>query len=95
MTHPNLIIFYPLKHRYEQFCKKFLRKNPAIIILTSLIKQDEVIYTPGDVCLKTELSKYFNYKLSKTDVSIRSDLIYLYEIYERSSISSPEEINLD
>ncbi|MCE0723173.1 MULTISPECIES: ArnT family glycosyltransferase [Legionella] len=86
---------YPAKHRYEQFCKEVLRKKPAIIILTSLIKQDEVIYTPSDVCLKTELSKYFNYKLSKTYVSISPDAIYRYEIYESSSISSPEEINLD
>ncbi|KTD73999.1 protein LphB [Legionella tucsonensis] len=86
---------YPVQRKYEQFCKSVLHKKPTIIILTSLIEQDEVIYTPSDVCLKAELSKYPNYKLSKTYVSISRDSIYRYEIYESSPMSSPKEINLD
>ncbi|WP_454780686.1 protein LphB [Legionella sp. WA2022007384] len=82
---------YSKKQMYEQFCSEVLHKKPAFIILTSLIEQGRVIYTPSDVCLKTALSNNHDYKLSKTYVSNNRDSIYRYEIYENSSSLSSEK----
>ncbi|KTD03290.1 hypothetical protein [Fluoribacter gormanii] len=85
----NLVMaHYPTKQMYEQFCKDVLHKKPAFIILTSLIEQGRVIYTPSDVCLKAALSNHNDYKLSNTYVSKNPDSIYRYEIYENSSVFS-------
>ncbi|CAM2779342.1 LphB [Legionella steigerwaltii] len=72
---------YPTQHIYAHFCESIWQKKPKIIILTSLIKQGKVIYTPSDACLKTILDKY-HYKLSTTYVSNNPDSTYRYEIYE-------------
>ncbi|VEB34448.1 LphB [Legionella sainthelensi] len=76
---------YPEKLRYELFCNNILHKKPAVIILTSLIEQGKVIYTPSDVCLKKLLNKQNNYTLSKIYMANNPDSIYRYEIYTNSS----------
>lgn len=81
---------YSANNMYEAFCTNVWHKKPAIIILTSLIKQGRVIYTPSDICLKEMLSKHHDYKLSKTYVSNNPDSIYRYEIYKNSSVFSSE-----
>ncbi|PWY57505.1 protein LphB [Legionella qingyii] len=82
---------YPTKQMYEQFCKEVLHKKPAFIILTSLIDQGRVIYTPSDVCLKAVLRNRHDYKLSNTYVSNNPDSMYRYEIYENSTFFSSEK----
>ncbi|WP_454785108.1 protein LphB [Legionella sp. WA2024007413] len=82
---------FPAEHMYEEFCKEVLHKKPAFIILTSLIEQGRVIYTPSDVCLKKALSNNHDYKLSKAYMTDNRDSIYRYEIYENSSLSSLEK----
>ncbi|KTD06222.1 LphB [Legionella gratiana] len=80
---------YPEKLRYELFCNTILHKKPEVIILTSLIEQRKVIYTPSDVCLKKLLNKQNKYTLSQIYMTNNSDSIYRYEIYTNSSVISP------
>lgn len=79
---------YPEKQRYELFCDHILHQKPAVIILTSLIEQGRVIYTPSDVCLKKLLNKQDNYTLSQVYVTNNPDSSYRYEIYTNSSTIS-------
>ncbi|MCW8384976.1 protein LphB [Fluoribacter dumoffii] len=72
---------YSTKDMYAEFCEAIWQKKPAVIILTSLIKQGKIIYTPSDACLKEKLHQY-NYQLRATYVSNNPDSIYRYEIYE-------------
>ncbi|MBN9225719.1 MULTISPECIES: protein LphB [Legionella] len=81
---------YPTQQMYKHFCEEIWQEKPKIIILTSLIKQGKVIYTPSDACLKTMLDKY-NYKLSTTFISNNIDSTYRYEVYEKPFIF-PSEI---
>jgi hypothetical protein len=54
-----------------------------VIILTSLIKQGRVIYTPADLCLKALLDKQGNYQLLQSFESSDPDSIYRYELFAR------------
>ncbi len=72
---------YPKAHMYEQFCHDILKEQPDVIILTSLLKQGQVIYTPSDMCLKALLNNQNKYKLSR-EFSISSpDSSYRYELF--------------
>lgn len=77
---------YSPKKRYEQFCKKILLTQPEVIILTSLIENGRVIYTPSDACFKT-LLKQNNYQLQKTFESNNKNSSYRYELFTNSSPS--------
>jgi len=72
---------YPPKQREQLFCQQIAFSNPKIIILTSLIQDGEVIYTPSDVCLKTMLVSNKNYRLIKTFASNDSHSTYRYEMF--------------
>lgn len=72
---------YPNKKRYEQFCYQILLEKPEIIILTSLIEQGSIKYTPSDSCLKELLSKRSDYKLSEEFISTDSKSKYRYELF--------------
>jgi len=72
---------YPKKHRYALFCNQMLLAKPKIIILTSLIENGKVIYTPSDVRFKVLLTQQSGYKLSETFSSKDPDSIYRYELF--------------
>lgn len=72
---------YPAAQRYEQFCKDVIQEKPAVIILTSLIEEGKVLYTPSDVCLKTWLNQQHDYKFQHVFVSTDSSSTYRYELF--------------
>jgi len=72
---------YPKEHRYEQFCNEIVLEKPEVIILTSLIEQGHVMYTPGDQCLQKIMNKHRAYKLTKTFASNNMDSAYRYELF--------------
>ncbi|MBI2786128.1 MAG: protein LphB [Legionella longbeachae] len=76
---------YSAEQRYEQFCKEILLEKPEIIILTSLIEQGQIIYTPSDRCLRKLLLKQNEYKISNTFVTNSSKSIYRYELFKHVS----------
>jgi len=70
---------------YVNFCKKILKDKPAIIILTALALQDELIYTPADECLKSLLVRNKDYTFIKSlHTPINSHQSYMYQIYRLS-----------
>lgn len=75
---------YPAAQRYEQFCKDVVQEKPEVIILTSLIEEGKVIYTPSDVCLKTWLNQQSNYKFQHAFVSNDPNSAYRYEVFTHS-----------
>ena len=72
---------YPAAQRYEQFCKDVIQEKPAVIILTSLIEEGKVLYTPSDVCLKTWLNQQHDYKFQHVFVSTDPNSTYRYELF--------------
>lgn len=72
---------YPKQQRYNQFCHQIITERPEIIILTSLIKNGQVIYTPSDACLKTLLSNQSGYKLANSLKAVNPDSEYRYELF--------------
>ncbi|KTD48311.1 hypothetical protein [Legionella quateirensis] len=72
---------YPEQQRYEQFCHQILIQRPEIIILTSLIKNGQVLYTPSDACLKVLLDNQSVYKLTNSFVAENPDSEYRYEMF--------------
>lgn len=72
---------YPERQRYEQFCHQILDEKPDFIILTSLLKNGQVIYTPSDACLKAVLNNQGAYKLSGVFSDASPDSEYRYEMF--------------
>jgi hypothetical protein len=72
---------YPKEKRYEQFCQQMYQEKPKIIILTSLIKDGQVIYTPGDLCLKKSVVVDKKYKLSSIFTTRGKESMYRYDLF--------------
>lgn len=72
---------YPKAHRYEQFCREIIKKNPRVIILTSLMVQGKATYAPSDACLKSVLGDLKNYRLIRTFSTGSSVSSYRYELF--------------
>jgi len=66
---------------YERFCKKILQTKPEIIILTLLIEQGEMIYTPADACLAPLLKSGKDYQPLVSLSTKNKDSEYRYEIF--------------
>ncbi|CAM2990664.1 hypothetical protein [Legionella worsleiensis] len=75
MTH------YSVKQRYKKWCQHLMIEQPEIIILTSLIKNGQVFYEPGDECLKTALSSHSGYTMRQSFTAINPDSKYRYELF--------------
>ena len=75
---------YPAAQRYEQFCREVLLEKPNLIILTSLIEQGKVIYTPSDLCLRALLEKQKDYQLIQFFASDNPKSTYRYELFTMS-----------
>lgn len=76
---------YPKEKMYKQFCKDALQQHPNIIILTSLVEQGRVQYTPSDRCFKALLPSNPNYQLSRVFSTGPSNSIYRYELFSRKN----------
>ena len=74
---------YPKSQMYEQFCQNVLNEKPQVIILASLINKGEVLYTPGDNCLKPLLDERKDYKFVRSFLSSDEDTEYRYELYKK------------
>lgn len=72
---------YPKAWMYEQFCHQILQEKPSVIILTSLTKEGQVIYTPSDQCLKSLLNDQKDYKLVASFFNGAQDSSYRYELF--------------
>ncbi|MDR3503811.1 MAG: protein LphB [Legionella sp.] len=75
---------YSTKQRYEQFCREVIQKKPEVIILTSLVEQGRVIYTPSDLCLKSVLKNQNDYILRQSFSTDDPNSTYRYELFSHS-----------
>lgn len=75
---------YSTKQRYEQFCREVMQKKPDIIILTSLIELERVIYTPSDLCLASALKNQDAYTLRQSFNTDDPGSTYRYELFSHS-----------
>lgn len=66
---------------YADFCKHVPIIKPEVIILTSLIKQGQVIYTPVDACLIEVLNRSKDYVLQESLRIGDNQAMYRYDIY--------------
>jgi hypothetical protein len=73
---------YPAEQRYERFCHEIISQKPDVIILTSLLEEGRVVYTPSDLCLHKLLVKQKNYQLQQSYLSPDPKSTYRYEIYK-------------
>ncbi len=71
----------PRDNMYQQFCERIMEKKPDVIILTSLVKPDKVIYAPADACLRKKLEDYSVTKTFRTGKS-GEETYYRYELYQ-------------
>ncbi|MDI1351633.1 MAG: protein LphB, partial [bacterium] len=62
-------------------CHQVFEEKPQIIILTSLIENNKVIYTPGDICLKNNLESHSGYKLTSVFSTTGYGSTYRYEMF--------------
>lgn len=73
------------QNKYLWLCREVIKTKPEIIILTSLVTEGRIIYSPTDVCLKKELKTSKSYTIS-TAYSVRNQKSsYRYEIYTLSN----------
>ena len=72
---------YPKEQMYEQFCRQIMLEKPKIIILTALIKNGQIMYTPSDKCLKPILNNQSRYKLSSVFSTRDQGSMYRYELF--------------
>ena len=66
---------------YSDFCKYVSIIKPEVIVLTSLIKHDHIIYTPADACLIQFLKVSRDYTLQKSLRTGDNQSMYRYDIY--------------
>jgi hypothetical protein len=71
----------PSLSRYEAFCNSIMAQQPDYFILTSLIENGEVNYTPSDFCLKKILKNNKNYKLINVISTQSPQSQYRYELF--------------
>lgn len=77
----RIMAHYPKDKMYDLFCKKTIGDKPKIIILTSLIEEGRIIYTPSDACFKAVIDKEKGYKLNKVFLVNKSKSVYRYELF--------------
>lgn len=67
---------------YQRLCKRVLKEKPEVIILTSLVHNGRIIYTPADNCLSKNLISNSDYQLQALLSTGNRDSLYRYEIYQ-------------
>ena len=71
----------PSAFMYQDLCKKILKRKPEVIILTALLENGKVIYTPTDACLSESLSNSKYYCLQTSLGTGDKKSFYRYEIF--------------
>lgn len=66
---------------YQHLCENVLKTKPEVIILTSLLEDGKVTYTPADVCLSTKLAHNNGYCLQRNFGTGDRHYFYRYEIF--------------
>ncbi|MFJ1267187.1 protein LphB [Legionella lytica] len=79
---------YSTQQRYEQFCREIMLQKPEVIILTSLVEQGRVIYTPSDLCLKAALKNQHDYTFRQSFSTDDLNSTYRYELFSLSTSKS-------
>ena len=70
---------------FDQFCEQTLHQRPAVIILSSLVEQGRIIYSPADHCLQKRLVRNQDYFREHVLREKTSDSGYQYEVFVRRS----------
>lgn len=71
----------PKESRYQQLCREMMINKPEVIILTSLVEKEHVIYTPTDQCLSRQLKTSSVYQFRTAFQTEAAESFYRYEIY--------------
>ena len=66
---------------FDKFCEQTFRQRPAVIILSSLVEQGKIIYSPADHCLKKRLVGNQDYRRDRVLQGKTSDSGYQYEVF--------------
>jgi hypothetical protein len=72
----------PRKIMYQRLCEEVIANKPDVVILTALIEQGKVIYTPADACLAQKFSNGSGYCLQTQFSSNNPHSSYRYEIFK-------------
>lgn len=72
---------------YQHLCENVLKTKPEVIILTSLLEDGEVIYTPADACLSAKLARSKDYCLQRSFGTGDRHFLYRYEIFSACKAS--------
>ena len=73
---------FPMARMYNNFCESVFKTRPDVIILTALIEDGKIIYTPTDVCLAEKLAHNNDYCPQISLGSGDSHSFYRYEIFK-------------
>ncbi len=72
----------PRTMMYQRLCNQILISKPDVIILTALIENGQVLYTPTDACLVSSLVDSNDYHLQASLGTGDMHSYYRYEIYQ-------------
>jgi hypothetical protein len=70
------------EYRYSRFCRQTMYSKPDVIILTALIENGHVKYTPADECLAEKVKLSRDYRLQGLFSSGTMLNFYRYEIFQ-------------
>jgi hypothetical protein len=79
----------PPSSMYQYVCDNVLKNKPEVIILTSLLEEGKVTYTPADACLAAKLAHNKTYCLQRSLVTNQKNSAYRYEIF--SACKAPKQ----
>lgn len=71
--------------KYTWFCQQVLISKPSVVILTSLVKDNQIHYTPADLCLAKKPQFATDYRMVKRLYVINNKDRYQYEIFKKKS----------
>lgn len=72
---------FPPGLMYQYMCENILRRKPEIVILTALLDDGKVIYTPTDECLSVKLHRSKHYCFQTSFGTGNGHSFYRYEIF--------------
>jgi len=70
--------------KYTWFCQQVLISKPSVVILTSLVKDNQIHYPPVDLCLVNKRQFATDYRMVKRLYVINNKDMYQYEIFKKN-----------
>ena len=67
---------------YQRLCERILQIHPDVVILTALIDEGKVTYTPADICLAQKLNQNNQYCFMESFRTEGENSFYRYEIFQ-------------